>query len=352
MSAFTIDVLQSRRMVSWGGRFITAFNQGHTRNYLYPVYTPAGQAVTDETPVDHPHHRSIWIAAEEVSGYNFYIERAYGGRTAGAIREIDASWEQLESNLLRVTQTLEWRGAPTGAIPTAASCWSKPAPPTSSPATSPTSSPFAPNSSPAAARPLRPDAWPTAPRSPASPSPAPPSRPAASPSAQPSTATTASASPTACTSPTTASSRTPKAAPTRPRSSTRPPTGSTPTAPWPSTRSPASASSRRLVRRRPLVRPRLRLPLHQHHAHAGRRDHRRATLGPDRPLRHPRRRPQRRRHRRRVPALPRRRFLIGERQQDASGDGGPVVRPRAKRCTQTVFHVKHSHLRRTGCCPP
>ena len=54
MSAFTIDVLQSRRMVSWGGRFITAFNQGHTRNYLYPVYTPAGQAVTDETPVDHP----------------------------------------------------------------------------------------------------------------------------------------------------------------------------------------------------------------------------------------------------------------------------------------------------------
>ena len=111
MSAFTIDVLQSRRMIRWGGRFITAFNQGHTRNYLYPVYTPAGQAVTDETPVDHPHHRSIWIAAEEVNGYNFYIERAYGGRTAGAIREIDASWEQLAADKLRVTQTLEWRGA-------------------------------------------------------------------------------------------------------------------------------------------------------------------------------------------------------------------------------------------------
>ena len=112
MSVFTIDVLQSRRMVRWGGRFITGFSQGHTRNYLYPVYTPAGQAVTDETPVDHPHHRSIWIAAEEVNGYNFYVESAYGGRTAGAIREIDASWEQLAADKLRVTQTLEWRGAP------------------------------------------------------------------------------------------------------------------------------------------------------------------------------------------------------------------------------------------------
>ncbi len=112
MSTFEVEVLQGRRMVSWGGRFVTAFNQGQTRNYLYPVYTPAGQSVTDETPVDHPHHRSIWIAAEEVSGYNFYIERAYAGRTAGAIRELEASWEQLAAGLLRVTQTLEWRGAP------------------------------------------------------------------------------------------------------------------------------------------------------------------------------------------------------------------------------------------------
>lgn len=30
--------------------------------YIHPVYTPAGRAITDDHPVDHPHHHGIWWA--------------------------------------------------------------------------------------------------------------------------------------------------------------------------------------------------------------------------------------------------------------------------------------------------
>ncbi len=112
MAEFEVDVKEGRRRILWNGRFITAINQGATRNYLYPVFTPSGQAVTDETPVDHPHHRSIWVAAELVNGYNFYVESTYGGRVPGAITEVAVSWEQVASSHLQVRQTLEWRGKP------------------------------------------------------------------------------------------------------------------------------------------------------------------------------------------------------------------------------------------------
>ena len=280
---------------------------GHTRNYLYPVYTPAGQAVTDETPVDHPHHRSIWIAAEEVSGYNFYIERAYGGRTAGAIREIDAAWEQLAADKLRVVQTLEWRGAPD---------WSDPDGRLMLVETRTTDiqpgdvsnlltirSQLVPGGGPSAPAGRLADGTPL------------PGKPVAGSAKSPGSVTIG---------PTKHSYYGVRLADrlhVTHDGVIKDSEGRTneaeifdQAADWVDAHGPMAFDkiagvgvlARCLVRRRPLVRPRLRLALHQHHAHASRRHHRRAALGPDRPLRHPRRRPQRRRHRRRVPALPRR----------------------------------------------
>ena len=47
--------------IYWQGRHITSLSQGKYRAYLFPVYTPQGFAVTTASPIDHPHHNSIWI---------------------------------------------------------------------------------------------------------------------------------------------------------------------------------------------------------------------------------------------------------------------------------------------------
>src|SRR3972149_4216764 len=53
-----------RTKVRWKGRAITVLAQGSHRAYLFPVYTPQGVPVTDESPIDHPHHNSITIGAD------------------------------------------------------------------------------------------------------------------------------------------------------------------------------------------------------------------------------------------------------------------------------------------------
>ena len=87
-----------RLKVSWHGRPITALSQGLRRAYLYPLYTPAGIAVTAEAPVDHPHHQSVAVMIDDFikyeadelgniweSWYNFYQDETSRGRTPGRI---------------------------------------------------------------------------------------------------------------------------------------------------------------------------------------------------------------------------------------------------------------------------
>ena len=80
-----------------------ALSQGKHRNYVYPLFTPQGFAVTSEHPADHPHHNSFWIAADHVYcrmpvthgkgyedyTYNLYLNETFQGRAAGRIVETD-----------------------------------------------------------------------------------------------------------------------------------------------------------------------------------------------------------------------------------------------------------------------
>lgn len=148
MSSFSVETdpdsppwestARSRRLkIGWRGRPVTAVSQGEYRSYLYPVFTPAGVGVTDESPIDHPHHQSVSIGTDHVNcrlplpepyahraekaTYNFWSNETYSGRAPGRIVGVDVESQELAADHLRLVQTLEWRspaqwGSPDGVV--------------------------------------------------------------------------------------------------------------------------------------------------------------------------------------------------------------------------------------------
>lgn len=112
-----------RRTLRHGGRPVLSLTQGRYRPYLYPLYTPAGFAVTSEAPADHPHHNSFWIASDhlhclmpaadgrfEEYTYNFYLDETFQGRAPGRILQTAAAGAATGSGRFRITQQIDWRG--------------------------------------------------------------------------------------------------------------------------------------------------------------------------------------------------------------------------------------------------
>jgi Methane oxygenase PmoA len=110
-----------RSWLCWHDKPVLGFTQGAFRPYVFPVHTPAGFALTSESPADHPHHHSIWVAADhvdlhvpagpktEVYSYNFYVNDVFQGRAPGRIlqQRID---HQAKGDSMVVLQHLLWRG--------------------------------------------------------------------------------------------------------------------------------------------------------------------------------------------------------------------------------------------------
>ncbi len=116
--------------VRWRGRRLFSISQGPYRSYLFPVFTPRGFPVTSESPADHPHHNSIWIASDRVrcrfpfskseteeGTYNFYVNNTFQGRAAGRIRGTGLEQEEVSPEHLRITQSLVWQGPQEWAAP-------------------------------------------------------------------------------------------------------------------------------------------------------------------------------------------------------------------------------------------
>jgi hypothetical protein len=118
-----------RRTLRYDGRPLLSLSQGR-RAYVFPLYTPAGFAVTSECPADHPHHNSFWIAADHVHcrmpaaggrleeyTYNFYVNDVFQGRAPGRIVATAATGEATGPSGFRIVQTIEWRGPDEWAAP-------------------------------------------------------------------------------------------------------------------------------------------------------------------------------------------------------------------------------------------
>lgn len=119
-----------RRTLRQGDRPILSLSQGKHRAYVYPLFTPAGYAVTSEYPADHPHHNSFWIAADHVYcrmpvthghgfeeyTYNLYLNDTFQGRAAGSIVETHCA-SAAKGDGFEIVQTLDWRGPVEWAAP-------------------------------------------------------------------------------------------------------------------------------------------------------------------------------------------------------------------------------------------
>jgi hypothetical protein len=112
-----------RRILSRDGRAILGLSQGPHRAYLFPLLTPAGFAVTAESPADHPHHNSVWFAADHVHcrvptgddrfeeyTYNLYVDQTFQGRAPGTIIERAVTSEPNGTGGFEIVQTLDWQG--------------------------------------------------------------------------------------------------------------------------------------------------------------------------------------------------------------------------------------------------
>ena len=112
-----------RHYVRWRGRTVLGLSANAYRAYLFPVYTPAGLPLTEEAPIDHPHHQSVWVGADhvdcllpyaegqtEVANYNFYVQETFQGRAAGRMIVHAMDWSELGNRHVRVVQEIEWRG--------------------------------------------------------------------------------------------------------------------------------------------------------------------------------------------------------------------------------------------------
>ena len=112
-----------RSLLRWRGRAVLGLTAGAWRPCLFPVYSPAGFLVTSESPADHPHHGSLWLAADhvhawvpvaggshEIYAYNFYVNEVFQGRAPGRIVQETVSGQALDTQRFRITQTLRWQG--------------------------------------------------------------------------------------------------------------------------------------------------------------------------------------------------------------------------------------------------
>jgi hypothetical protein len=111
----------TRMLVMWNDRPVFGLTQGAFRTYLFPVYSPAGFALTSESPSDHPHHHSIWVGADhvnlhvpaehrtEVYSYNFYVNDVFQGRAPGRIVQTQLQAQE-DGDAMLLTQRLLWLG--------------------------------------------------------------------------------------------------------------------------------------------------------------------------------------------------------------------------------------------------
>lgn len=61
----------SRLWVQRDGKLVGGYNANELRPHVFPLYTPGGTLVIQESPPDHPHHQGVWVGLE-VDGHDIW----------------------------------------------------------------------------------------------------------------------------------------------------------------------------------------------------------------------------------------------------------------------------------------
>jgi hypothetical protein len=122
MSADTVDLKQSgpTTEITVNGKPFATYNAGDDwpKPFLLPVRTPSGvianRDLDDKSDADHPHHKGMWNAVDEVNKVQFWAEKgpirnksvkviATGG-TTGQLEVIN-DWQHPETKVPQLTET-------------------------------------------------------------------------------------------------------------------------------------------------------------------------------------------------------------------------------------------------------
>ena len=99
---------RARRWVKRDGALAGAVNFGDLRPYVFPLYTPLGRLVIQESPVDHPHHQGLTVGAN-LNGWDVWNAGSFGiprSRQAPVEEECRC---QTDATGARFQLTLDWQ---------------------------------------------------------------------------------------------------------------------------------------------------------------------------------------------------------------------------------------------------
>lgn len=142
----TYDVIpyNSRLWITHNGKLVAGYNANELRPYVFPLLTPGGVLIMQESPPDHPHHQGLWVGLE-VDGHDIWNAGSFKvprnrqeltGPLADIARTIGddgvtlshpVRWVSVDgAELLREQRTVTIRATPDATIVDWRSDWSHP----------------------------------------------------------------------------------------------------------------------------------------------------------------------------------------------------------------------------------
>lgn len=108
--SYTTFYYNARWWVRWGDRLLGGYSANGLRSYVFPLYSPAGILVLQESPPDHPHHQGVWVGLE-INGHDLWNAGSRG--LPGHRQEAAPALPQLQPDIgadgVRFAHEVHWR---------------------------------------------------------------------------------------------------------------------------------------------------------------------------------------------------------------------------------------------------